>query len=262
MAVLAIRVLFFDLDGTLMPEEETVQAAMRAACAAMGVPAEVLAEAVLRAARDIWHSDPGRSALSRALGIASWEGLHVDFSGDAAELAALGPFAREFRVQAYGAGLMACGLDPAAAEGLAEHFRRAWRGGHRLYPEVDAALDACTRRQPAMLLTNGPSALQREKIAATGLDRRFADVFISGELGFGKPEPRFFEAALYRAGVRPKEALMIGDSLERDVLAAMQAGIPAVLVDRRGCGHGGRRADYPIIADLGGLLPIVDSTWA
>ncbi|MEU6574763.1 HAD-IIA family hydrolase [Streptomyces sp. NPDC046805] len=46
----------------------------------------------------------------------------------------------------------------------------------------------------------------------------------------GKPSPAFFAAALSRVGVGPDAALMVGDDIESDVLAAQRAGITGVLV--------------------------------
>ncbi|MFF7190275.1 HAD-IIA family hydrolase [Streptomyces sp. NPDC008222] len=46
----------------------------------------------------------------------------------------------------------------------------------------------------------------------------------------GKPSPAFFEAALARLGVGAGQALMVGDDIENDVLAAQRAGITGVLV--------------------------------
>ncbi|MGW2640647.1 TIGR01458 family HAD-type hydrolase [Streptomyces sp. NPDC001348] len=46
----------------------------------------------------------------------------------------------------------------------------------------------------------------------------------------GKPSPAFFEAALSRLGVGAGQAVMVGDDIESDVLAAQRAGITGVLV--------------------------------
>ncbi len=46
----------------------------------------------------------------------------------------------------------------------------------------------------------------------------------------GKPSPAFFEAALAHVGVGADQALMVGDDVESDVLAAQRAGITGVLV--------------------------------
>jgi 4-nitrophenyl phosphatase len=46
----------------------------------------------------------------------------------------------------------------------------------------------------------------------------------------GKPEPGIFRAILERAGVRPSEAVAIGDNPDADVVAAHRAGMRSVLV--------------------------------
>jgi HAD superfamily hydrolase (TIGR01458 family) len=46
----------------------------------------------------------------------------------------------------------------------------------------------------------------------------------------GKPSPAYFEAALSALGAAPEEAVMVGDDLEADVLAAMALGLEGVLV--------------------------------
>ncbi|MFD5573425.1 HAD-IIA family hydrolase [Streptomyces cadmiisoli] len=46
----------------------------------------------------------------------------------------------------------------------------------------------------------------------------------------GKPSPAFFEAALAHLGAAAGEAVMVGDDIESDVLAAQRTGITGVLV--------------------------------
>ncbi|WP_055494199.1 HAD-IIA family hydrolase [Streptomyces sp. TP-A0356] len=46
----------------------------------------------------------------------------------------------------------------------------------------------------------------------------------------GKPSPAFFAAALAHVGVPAGQALMVGDDIESDVLAAQHAGLTGVLV--------------------------------
>lgn len=54
----------------------------------------------------------------------------------------------------------------------------------------------------------------------------------SGEepLVIGKPEPGIFSAILERAGVRPEEAVAIGDNPDADMVAAHRAGMSSILV--------------------------------
>lgn len=77
----------------------------------------------------------------------------------------------------------------------------------------------------------------------------------------GKPAPAFFETALAQLGVPAAEAVMVGDDVDCDVLAAQQVGITGVLVrtgkyTERLHAEAARRADHVIdsVADLPDLL--------
>ena len=54
------------------------------------------------------------------------------------------------------------------------------------------------------------------------------------DIGYDKPDIRFFEEALRRCGLQPSEVLMIGDSMTTDIEGARKAGIDALFFDRRG----------------------------
>ena len=56
----------------------------------------------------------------------------------------------------------------------------------------------------------------------------------SREIGFNKPHPEIFQAALKRAGVQASEAIFVGDQYRIDVIGANQAGMKGVLLDRNG----------------------------
>jgi HAD superfamily hydrolase (TIGR01549 family) len=54
----------------------------------------------------------------------------------------------------------------------------------------------------------------------------------SEQVGFPKPDPRIFQAALEKAGVEGKEAVFVGDQYRIDVVGARGAGIQPILIDR------------------------------
>ena len=53
-------------------------------------------------------------------------------------------------------------------------------------------------------------------------------VVTSEEAGCEKPEKSFYELCIEKAGCLPEECLMIGDSLEKDVLGAKTAEMQAM----------------------------------
>lgn len=65
-----------------------------------------------------------------------------------------------------------------------------------------------------------------------GLHRYFQTVVTSSIEGIWKPDPRLFRIALDRMGLQPEEGLSVGDHIDRDIKAAWDAGMQAILVDR------------------------------
>lgn len=65
------------------------------------------------------------------------------------------------------------------------------------------------------------------------LDKYFEQVLISAEVGLRKPHPKIFQMALDYFKVSPKRTVMVGDTLEADILGAKQAGITSVWITRR-----------------------------
>jgi HAD superfamily hydrolase (TIGR01549 family) len=73
--------------------------------------------------------------------------------------------------------------------------------------------------------------LDREGIAPL-----FETVVISDEVGWRKPKPVIFETALDRMGLRPAEALFVGDRADIDVIGARGVGMPTVWINREASG--------------------------
>ncbi len=78
------------------------------------------------------------------------------------------------------------------------------------------------------IITDGDPIKQWEKILRLELDAYFDEVFISDYLGVKKPHPKIFRKALRKMGVGPEEALMVGDRLYSDVYGAKKVGMKTV----------------------------------
>ena len=128
----------------------------------------------------------------------------------------------------FTAGLAEFGATEDARE-LATQYRSERRESYQLVAGATDVVDAFRRAGWAVgIVTNGPPALQREKLMMTGLLSHVDEVAISGELGWGKPDAAIFESMLGRLGVEPSDALMVGDSVHRDMEGAASLGIPAI----------------------------------
>ena len=78
----------------------------------------------------------------------------------------------------------------------------------------------------------------------------------SAEHGYMKPHRSIFDAALTKAGVRPDEAMMVGDSIRHDIDGALAIGMRAVLLRRSGEVPADLPAGLPVIQTLT-MLPSV-----
>lgn len=103
---------------------------------------------------------------------------------------------------------------------------------YQLFPDVLPFLEAIAERYSVAVVTNGAADIQREKIVVTGLDRHIATIVVSGEIGFWKPEPAIFDAALRQLDVPASAAAHVGDSYASDVIGARAAGITPVWLVR------------------------------
>jgi putative hydrolase of the HAD superfamily len=130
---------------------------------------------------------------------------------------------------------------------LVHHFRdeRSWT----IYPEVHETLARLREAGLALhVLSNWDSSLP-ELLSRLGLARLFDGIFVSALVGHSKPDERIFRHALSSAGLSANETLHVGDSLEEDYHGAVNAGLLAILLDRKGTGPAG----VPRIASLAEL---------
>jgi putative hydrolase of the HAD superfamily len=234
--LIAIKAVLFDLDDTLMFEMTSERAAFLAAGElarqSHGLEPEALRQAVRREARAMYRAAPTYSYCMR-MGISSWEILWGRLEGaEDANLKALRDGAPQYCHTAWSRGLAALGVhDASLAQELTEAFPRERSARHIPFPDAKATLGQLRRRCKLGMVTNGAPGIQREKLMAADLGAWFDVIGVSCEVGMGKPEPDFFLEVLERLGVHPHEALMVGDSLERDVRGAQAVGIRAVHID-------------------------------
>ena len=122
--------------------------------------------------------------------------------------------------------------DETLADHIGDAFTELRRAEYRLYPDAHTTVD--TLRQAGVklaLVTNGASAIQRDKIERFDLAHRFDHIQIEGEFGLGKPEPDVYRHALERLGCDACDAWMVGDNYEWEVVAPQKLGMCGIWYD-------------------------------
>ena len=84
------------------------------------------------------------------------------------------------------------------------------------------------------LITNGFEKTQHNKLMYSGLKPFFKEIITSELSNSLKPNKEIFEFALQKCCTQPSECIMIGDSVEVDIIGAMNAGIDQVYVNHLG----------------------------
>ena len=233
-----IETVLFDLDDTLIEEESSNDASALEACAIAqrrhGIDTAAMLTALRARSRELWRSAPALE-YCRAIGISAREGLWGAFTGEEPNLRIMRDWIDGYRIDAWKRALADVAIDDAAmAAELAECFRVHRSRLHVVFPESRAVLEALRSRVKLGMITNGAPDIPRAKILGSELADYFDVILVSGEEGFGKPRPEIFRLAIDRLDVDEASAVMIGDSLERDIVGAASVGIRGVWVNRFG----------------------------
>lgn len=154
----------------------------------------------------------------------------------------------------YALAMREAGVEPSRELGreLYEEFGKGDRWA--LYPDVMPTVQRLHEMGLRMGIVSNWDVRLPGLCHHLGLSRYLEFVISSANLGRIKPEASIFRAALDRVGVRPEEAVHVGDHYYADVLGARSAGIRPVLLDRTGRAE---NPDCPVIrslSELPGLL--------
>lgn len=102
------------------------------------------------------------------------------------------------------------------------------------FPEAVKVLQELKARNVRLALLSNSDAFSVEPLLQKyDMAKYFDYIGISWRTGFLKTDPRSFEQILKEFSLGKDDVLMVGDSLQSDIQGAQNAGIKAVLIDRR-----------------------------
>lgn len=131
-------------------------------------------------------------------------------------------------------------LDDDAFDAWEDAYHEAFAASWVLFDDAHACVAAAVEAGLAVgVVTNAPGELQRAKIAAVGLADVLTHLVGVDSIGVGKPDPRVFHEGCRLIGSEPEQTIYIGDELDTDARAAVDAGLIGVWLDRPGRRRGG-----------------------
>lgn len=208
----ALRVIFFDAYGTIFiggnSDDPTAELRRGLAAAGVAVDHDLLGAALKREMNHYRHRQ--RAVRTRE------------------ELETLRRECGEIIIDGIG-GPPACPLSDAEVAAI---LIATFPG--RVFPELP---DAVTRARAAgcrVGVLSNFSYLLPMILDDLGIGHLFDLIIHSAGVGFEKPHPRIFHAALQAADIAPHQAALIGDTYDEDVAGATAAGMVAVFLDRSG----------------------------
>jgi len=205
------KAIFFDLNGTLIDSGKTFEGAFISALEDVSGRWTADSEQLCRHALQLYRKEQERRKARPAGG---GGGHH-----EAIRLACL-----EKAVEG-----LPLGKNPAFIRRLDKTIREKQELHPRLYPGTSEAMSEMAQGRQLALISNGCRERLLRRISRSGLGSFFpaGHVFTAAPGRRGKPHPDVFRQAMRALGVRPEEALMVGDSRTKDVAGAFAVGMDA-----------------------------------
>lgn len=98
-----------------------------------------------------------------------------------------------------------------------------------LSPQIRDLLTQLRSRYKLLLLTNGDTQTQREKVETVGCEEFFDAVVVGGEHAEQKPHVSIYKLCFKMLGVEAQDCVMVGDTLDTDIQGGINAGVRATV---------------------------------
>ena len=203
-----VRLVLFDIDGTLVDHDGAAVTAVQQWLMAMGwADAGTIAGLV-----SDWDEIAERHFAAYRTRLTTFQGQ------------------RRLRLREFlpRVGIDASTWSDGRLDNLFNTYLVAYEDAWQSFPDAELCLGALRSVAQIAVLSNGNQEQQEEKISRTGLGHYIDIVLTSDQLGVAKPDPRAFELACVRLGVPARAAVYVGDRLEIDALAATAAGLRGI----------------------------------
>ncbi len=122
------------------------------------------------------------------------------------------------------------------SEEILENLIGLWNKNWMLaqpYLETETTLKKLRKKYQIILISNTDCFSVPQVMEKFNLKGLFDKIFLSYQLGAIKTDKIFLKSVLAKLNLTPEECLLVGDSMQSDIMPAKRAGINTVLIDRK-----------------------------
>lgn len=206
------KTIIFDIDNTLISYEKTEQNAFEKTMDEFGIPHD---EDLLHQFQIVCNQEWNRLDMEKSCSSYIQENYHSLYY--------------QFVKNRFMAWKKYINTD-VEADALSEHFLHYFCTEESFIGNIKEVLRMLSKDTELLIGSNGLTYIQKPRISE--IESYFQKVYISEDVKWIKPDSRFFEYILKDRGITdPKSVLMVGDSLQNDILGASLAGIDTCWVN-------------------------------
>ncbi len=129
---------------------------------------------------------------------------------------------------------------------------------NKLFPETKKVLKKTRKHFKTALISNCENFGIKTLSNGFKFNDFFDEIVLSCDIKLLKPNPKIFFLPLKRLGIKPSDAVMIGDSVRTDINGAKKAGLKTILIDRKGKFKGKKIPADAVISSLNELDKIIN----
>lgn len=139
-------------------------------------------------------------------------------------------------------------IKSVTADEMTARYEKKLAEGHYFIDGAEELLERLYKGYRLFLVSNGALAVQKSRLKSAGIEKYFEKIFISQQLGYNKPDARFFESAFGGVdGFDREKAVIIGDSLTSDILGGKNFGIKTLWFNKNGVeNNSGVKPDFTV----------------
>lgn len=101
-----------------------------------------------------------------------------------------------------------------------------------LVDEIEDLLSYLSKKYKIYAASNGIYDMQVNRLRKSNLDKYFKGIFVSDNIGYEKPDKRFFEKIMNLTKYSNNDLIMVGDSIKSDIIGAKNSKIKSIYFNK------------------------------